>query len=283
MPNRFKLAAVATVALALATSAHAQDVTDSSTIVARVNGTDITIGHMILTRNDLPTQYRQLPDEVLFPALLDQLIQQTLLGSDAEGPMPTRVKLQLENEERSLMASIAIEQMLQSEISDEDIQAAYEERYAGQDLGLEYNASHILLDTEEEALALLEELQGGADFATAAQEHSTGPSGPSGGSLGWFGRGAMVEPFDAAVAAMEVGTLAGPVQTQFGWHFIRLNETRQIEAPALEEVQNDILDQLGSIAIENKIASLLESADVERMPIEGINPSILQDVTLLED
>ena len=78
-------------------------------------------------------------------------------------------------------------------------------------------------DGDDEAKAIVEELKGGADFAATAREKSTGPSGPGGGSLGWFGAGAMVPEFETAVAAMEAGDISDPVQTQFGWHVIKLN------------------------------------------------------------
>ena len=254
----------------------------AETVVATVNGVDITIGHMIIARGKLPSQYQQYPDDILFPGLLDQLVRLELLKASFEGTPPAAVKYGVENEERSLLATVAIAKLMETSVTDEMIEAAYEEIYAGQDMGLEYNASHILVETEDEAKAILTELEAGADFSTAAQEHSTGPSGPSGGQLGWFERGAMVQPFDEAVAAMEVGTLAGPVQTQFGWHLIRLNETRQIEAPALAEVRGQIADELGQQAIEARVAELLETANIERMPTEGIDPSILRDQSLME-
>jgi len=283
MQKHLKSAVVAAGLIWAAAGAGAQEGTDVNRVVATVNGTDITLGHMIETMTELPAQYRQLPDDVLFPAILDQLVQQTLLSNIAAGPLPARVAITLANEERSLRAGVAIAQIIASDITEDDVAEAYAEIYAGQDMGLEYNASHILVETEAEAADLLAELQAGADFATAAQQHSTGPSGPSGGALGWFQRGQMVEPFDNAVAAMDVGALAGPVQTQFGWHLIKLNETRQIQAPPLEAVREDILDTLGQLALEKRLAELEESEEITRQPLDGIDPAILRDVSLLEN
>lgn len=282
--NKFIKSALFGLTLSVASSPlMAQSQTDADTVVATVNGVEITLGHMIIARSNLPGQYQQYPDEVLFPGLLDQLIQLELLKSTVGGTPPAGVRYGVENEERSLMATFAMAELMDEAITEEAIQQIYNETFAGQDMGIEYNASHILVETEEEAQAILTELEGGADFAMAAQEYSTGPSGPSGGALGWFERGAMVEPFDLAVAAMEVGTLAGPVQTQFGWHVIRLNETRPVEAPTLEEVREQIADQIGQQAIEARVAELLETVSVERMPTEEIDPSILRDQTLLEN
>merc|ERR1712065_109036 len=113
------------------------------------------------------------------------------MGTSFEGEVPPNVRYGVENEERTLIASIVIARLLASNITDEMIEAAYLTRYADQDLGVEYDASPILVDTEDEALSILDELNAGADFVTAAQTYSTGPSGPGGGSLGWFGRGDM--------------------------------------------------------------------------------------------
>ncbi len=230
------LALVATFAMPVA----AQDEAALDTVVATVNGTDITLGHMIIARATLPEQYLQLPDEVLFQGILDQLVQQTALADTFEGDLPARVTLSLQNEERSLTAGEVIEQVMSADVDDAAIQAAYDETYANQEAGDEYNASHILVETEEEAKALKEQLDGGADFAELAREKSTGPSGPSGGSLGWFGEGMMVPSFEAAVKTMEPGAVSDPVQTQFGWHVIKLNETRKTEAPALETVREEL-------------------------------------------
>lgn len=260
----------------------AQAETTADTVLATVNGVEITAGHLILARDDLPRQLRQLPISMLYPNLLDQLIQMQLLRISYDGPQPARVKYAVENEERALLANAVVAGLLESGITDEMIEAAYQNRFADQDLGLEYNASHILVETEEEALKLLEDLKGGADFVTAAQTHSTGPSGPGGGSLGWFGRGDMVPAFDQAVAEMEVDSLAGPVQTQFGFHIIRLNDTRRIEAPELDEVREDIIDELGQMVLEARLAELQLEAVIEQTSIEDIDLTVLDDPSLLE-
>ena len=271
------------LAMAIANGpAAAQSETTAETVLATVNGVEITVGHLVLAREDLPRQLRQLPISMIYPSLLDQLIQMQLLKTSFDGELPPRVRYGVENEERSLIASIVIADMLDTGVTDEMIEAAYQTRYADQDMGLEYDASHILLETEEEALSLLEELKAGADFVTAAQTHSTGPSGPGGGSLGWFGRGDMVQPFDEAVAGMEVGTLSDPVQTQFGWHIIRLNDTRRIEAPELEEVREEIIDELGQTVLEARLAELQVDAVIEEMPTDDLDFNVLENASVLE-
>ena len=253
---------------------------DAETVVASVNGTEITLGHMIVLKQRLPAQYQQLPPDVLFNGVLDQLVQQTLLGQSGDDLSVGSVKT-LENEERALRASEVIRGVAEGATTDEALQAAYDEAFAGAEPETEYNASHILVDTEEEAAAIVTELEGGADFATLAQERSTGPSGPNGGQLGWFGMGAMVAPFEKAVVAMEPETISAPVQTQFGWHVIRLNEVRQMEAPTLDEVRDQLTEQLQRSAIEARIAELTEGAEVTRSTVEDIDPALLDDLSLL--
>ena len=269
-------------AAALAVPVTAQDTPSIETVVATVNGTDITLGHMIIARASLPEQYRQLPDEVLFTGILDQLVQQAALADSFDGDLPARVNLSLENELRSLTAGEVIERNMAEPLSEDDVTAAYDEQYANAEAGEEYNASHILVETEEAAIALKEELDGGADFAALAREKSTGPSGPGGGSLGWFGKGMMVPTFEAAVIEMEPGAVSNPVQTQFGWHVIKLNETRKTEAPSLDSVREELELQLRQTRVQSTIEGVTAAAEVDRSGSEGIDPSVLKNLDWLE-
>lgn len=139
------------------------------------------------------------------------------------------------------------------------------------------------METQEEAAALVTDLEGGADFAELAKEKSTGPSGPRGGELGWFGAGAMVPPFEEAVVALDVGAISAPVQTQFGWHVIKLNETRIKDAPTLDQVRGELSENVQASAIESRIEALTETAEIVRPELEGIDPTILNDMSLLEN
>lgn len=264
--------------------AAAQDATpaDPSTVVATVGDTEITVGHMIVAWASLPEQYQGLPDDVLFQGILDQLVQQTALQQQFSGDLPSRISLQLENEQRSLVAGEAINGIMESPLAEADVLAAYAEEYSNSEQSTEFNASHILVETEEEALAIVEELKEGADFATVAREKSTGPSGPNGGQLGWFGEGAMVPEFEAAVVAMEPGAVSAPVKTQFGWHVITLNETRVQEAPKLEDVRAELEMQIRQIRTQAKIEEVTAAAQVDRSGAEGIAPSVIKQVSALE-
>lgn len=269
-------------ALALPVTAQDTVTVDPSTVVATVGDTEITVGHMIVAWASLPEQYQGLPDDVLFQGILDQLVQQSALEQKFDGELPARIPLQLENERRSLTAGEAINQLMEEPLDEADVQAAYKADYGNAEQETEYNASHILVETEEAALAVIEEIEGGADFAAVAREKSTGPSGPNGGQLGWFGTGAMVPEFEQAVVELEVGAVSAPVKTQFGWHIITLNESRIQDAPALEEVREQIELQLRQIRVQSEIEAVTAAADVDRSGAEGIAPEVIKQTTVLE-
>ena len=255
---------------------------DLDTVVATVDGVEITVAHVIAIRDRLPQNYRSLPAEVLFPGLVDQLIDQQLLAQAAAASGAEdrrRVQVQVDNERRGILSNEEIALVLEDAVTEDKIAAAYEELTAGMTRTTEYNASHILLETEEDALDVIAALEGGADFAQTAMERSTGPSGPSGGELGWFGPGQMVPEFDAAVQALEPGTVSAPVQTQFGWHVIIVNETRLSPLPPLEQVQPEIVSQLNQQALQARIDALRAEASIE-MPEAAVPPESITTLDL---
>lgn len=269
--------------LALPVAAQAQDEVTADTVVATVNGVEIKLGHMLMVRAGLPEQYQQMPDTVLWDGILDQLIQQEVLSQQPEAAETNRVKLALENERRALVASERLAVIAQDLVTDEAIEAKYAEIFGSAEPKLEYNANHILVETEEEAAALVAELEGGADFEALAKEKSTGPSGPSGGALGWFGEGQMVAPFEQAVMELEVGAVSAPVQTQFGWHVIKLNETREQGAPALEEVRDQIAGQIEQEGVQAMIKGFVDAAEVTKTDTNDVDTSVLSNLELLEE
>jgi peptidyl-prolyl cis-trans isomerase C len=276
------LAGVAFAAItALPLSAQETEVS-ADTVLATVNGSEITVGHLVAMYALLPEQYRQLPPQVLFDGMLEQLVQQQVLADVARADMTETMQLGLENEERAFLAASLIDAIAAEEIAEETLQAEYDAQFGAVDPVEEFNASHILVETEEEALALIDELAEGADFAELAAEHSIGPSGPNGGELGWFTAGMMVPEFENAVFGLEPGEVSVPVQTQFGWHVIVLNDARAQEPPAIDEVRADLLDGLRRARIDARIAELVGAAEVDR-PALDIDPSVIANTGLLTE
>jgi len=237
---------------------------------------------MILARENLPTQYQSLPDEQLFQGILEQLIQQTLLSQVNENPESLRVRLTLENDRRMMRAGEAVDIISSQEIGEDDIIAAYEEKFSSAEAEREFNASHILVETEEAALNLIEKAKEGADFAELAKEFSTGPSGPNGGQLGWFRKGMMVPPFEEAVLGMEKGAISGAVKTDFGWHVIKLNDVRDLSAPTLEQVRNDIYAELQQQAVVERIKQMQDTGDIARTDLGEFDAGVLKNLSLLD-
>ncbi len=271
--------AATTTAPAAAPAPAASNVT-ADTVVATVNGTKITIGDMIAMRDQLPPQYLQLPDDVLFKGILDQLIQQTTLEQSVSSKLSKKDTLQLENTKRAFMANVALTAVTDAAVTDDALQKAYDAKYAAMDAGLEYHAAHILVQTEAEAKAIKAKLDAGGDFAQLAKENSKDGSAAQGGDLGWFGKGMMVKPFEDAVVAMKPGQVSDPVQTQFGWHIIKLEETRPAKKPALADVKDELAKQIQQEAVGAKIKELTDAAKIERTDT-GIDPAVLKNETLL--
>jgi peptidyl-prolyl cis-trans isomerase C len=272
-----------TMAACLALPMPALAAPHANTVVATVNGEEITIGHMVMARENLPEQYKQLPDDVLYNAILDQLIQQTALKQELHGSVPQYVALSVENEERAMMAADVINTIMEKASSEDLLRVAYDNKYSTGEGGDEFHAAHILVETEEEAMDVKKELDEGADFALLAKEKSTGPSGPSGGDLGWFTTGRMVPEFEQAVLALKSGDVSAPVQTQFGWHVILLRDRRKTEAPEFEEVRAQLADELRQKAVEERVNELTTSAEIDRPEIEDLDPAILKDIDLVRN
>ncbi len=277
-----RLLAGAALCAILTAPAFAQDEPNAETVLATVNGNAITLGHLIAMEQMLPAEYRQLPDQVLFEGMLEQLVQQQVLADAAGQNLSTRMQLGLDNERRAYLAAMLMDDVAMAEVSETELQAEYDAQFGSAEPVTEFNASHILLETEEDAQAMITALAEGADFAELAQEHSTGPSGPNGGQLGWFSAGMMVPEFEQAVFGLEVGGVSEPVQTQFGWHIVLLNDTREQQPPALDEVRAELVDGIRRARVDAQMELLSAAADIERPELD-IDPSAIRNGDLLGD
>ncbi|AGI74354.1 putative peptidylprolyl isomerase [Octadecabacter arcticus 238] len=281
---RTKLLASAALFTFTASFAYGDAHTDmtAETVVASVNGSDITLGQLVMLRSQLPEQYQQLADDVVFNGLIEQLVNQQLLGDTLEVE-PKRVGIAIANEVRSLRAGEVVNTFTSAPVDEADLQATYDARFADIVPEAEYNASHILVETEEEAIEIGTMIDDGADFAETAVEKSTGPSGPSGGDLGWFGLGMMVPAFEEAVLTLDAGEVSAPVQTQFGWHIVKLNETRETPLPTLDGLRVELTTGIQQQGLDALITTLTETADIT-LPEEGqFDYTLIQNLELLED
>ena len=256
------LSALLALSASFATPAWAQE----KISVGSVNGEPMYLDEVMQLTEQLPDEYRRQPLESYYPNLVAE-IANTKLGAKAA----TDANLQ-DNELVQDAIRIATERILaeayfatemRKMVTDEEIQSAYDRFIADSDSREEISARHILVNEKQEAVDLIAKLKDGADFATLAQEFSTGPSGPKGGDLGYFGRGQMVPDFEVAAFDLEIGTFtAEPVQTQFGWHVIKLEDKRTQPAPTLEEMRSQIAQGLSQQALARLIEELRKDADI---------------------
>lgn len=245
-----------------ATTAAAKP-SDTSEVLATVNGTPITENMVVLYEEQMQSRRpgaaldrNAVLNEVVNLELASQAGMKQGLGDDS------RIQLQIDQQRRAVLASAAIQHYLQNNpVSDDELQKLYDEQVPK---GNEYKARHILLKEEDEAKKLIEELDKGADFSELAKEHSTGPSGANGGELGWFSPKQMVAPFSEAAAALEKGSYTkAPVKTQFGWHIIILDDVRETTPPALDQVKPQLQNYLQQQRVQSFVGGLREGAQID--------------------
>ena len=199
--------------------------------------------------------------EVLMGELRDIYILATQ-DSANEIAQQEQVAAQLSLQRHSILAQAVAAEMLEGiEVSEDEMRAAYDEQVELMP-PLEYKARHILVESQAEAMDIIEELDGGADFQELAKTRSTGPSGPSGGDLGWFSPTQMVAPFTAAVESMEDGESSStPVQTQFGWHVILREESRESVPPPYESSKENVRAMVQQQKFQEALAALRDAAE----------------------
>ncbi|MBT3724837.1 MAG: peptidylprolyl isomerase, partial [Gammaproteobacteria bacterium] len=209
----------------------------------------------------------KLSQKVPAERALQEIINVELLVQAAknEGLMKNdELVLEIKRSTSGLIATHYLQQqLLKLEVTIEDLKARYNKDYVEANQAKEYNANHILVKTEEEATDIIQKLDGGAVFTELAKTLSTGPSGKSGGALGWFKSSDMVPPFSAATMKLELKQYTKqPVKSQFGWHIIYLNDTRATEPPAFESVSKELSSKIAGEEISKIMQQLHESATI---------------------
>ena len=234
-------------------------------VLASVNGTPLTQSMLDVYSTQRSAQNPNAEANTQ-EAVLDELIALELMRQESISKgLNTQpdVIAALNQQERTALAGVAIKDyMSNNPVTDEEAQAFYDKQMGTP--GKEYNARHILVETEETAVEIIGQLDSGADFSELAKEKSTGPSGASGGKLGWFGAGQMVQPFSDAAAALEKGSYTKtPVQTQFGWHVIILDDTRDSTPPPFDDVKERLKLLLANQKLQQHIETMKAAATIE--------------------
>jgi len=247
------------------TAVAAETAVVEGVVIATVNGQPITQAEL-----DVYSSQRKSPsktpeansEEVIMKELVSlELMRQDAIKQGLE--KKPEVIATMEQQQRTALAGAAIQNFMTSNpVSDEDAKKVYDEKMGK--AGREFNARHILVKEQEEAEAIIKLLDSGSDFSELAKEKSTGPSGASGGKLGWFGEAQMVKPFSEATAKLEKGQYTkAPVQTQFGWHVIILDDSRESTPPPFADVKDRIKMLLVNQKMQQHVEAMRSTASIE--------------------
>lgn len=284
LPAFLATAALSIAVLSVATlTAPLPALSQARITVATLDGETIYLDEIMAVADSLPAEYQQQGIAALYPQLVEEVANSRLAavagrasGIDSEDSVANAIKAAADR----VIAEAYISREVSRQLTDEAIQNAYDIFVADTGSREQVTASHILVETEDEARAIISQLNDGADFAVLAKEKSTGPSGPNGGELGSFGRGQMVAAFEAAAFAMPAGSYSEtPVQTQFGWHVIKVQDKGVRPAPPLEEMREQIVTTLSRQSFARIVEELRVGSSLDVRPLDEVLAEARQSAT----
>lgn len=234
-------------------------------VIARVNGVDIKQSDLDFAASEVGPRLGNYTPEDRKKVLLQYVIENELMAGAGEkdslnnaANFPDRVKYH----QRRALRDAYFDASIRNAVSEEAAKKIYDEKIGSVKPEQEVHARHILVATEAEAKEVAERLKKGEDFATVAKEKSK-DTNAEGGDLGFFARGQMLKPFEDAAFALDVGKISDPVQTQFGWHIIKVEEKRDQPAPTFDQVKEAILSQLVQQKAQDVVTGLRDAAKIE--------------------
>lgn len=244
-------------------------------VLLKVNGTDITKSDLEALHDNLQDPWRQYEFESILPMLQDFAIEMNLSEKYAldhklneSEDYKNRVKII----ERSILRAMASEKYVEENLTDERVKNVYDEQIQLIEPEEERKLRHILLDTEEEALEVIKQLESGKDFAELAEELSIGPSKENGGDLGWATANSFIPEFSEAAWKLEKNEYTKePVESSFGFHVIWAEDARMEELPAFEDIKDLLKAELAQALDAEFINLVLKDAEIERYDITGEN------------
>jgi peptidyl-prolyl cis-trans isomerase C len=276
-PRRRSIAFAASAALLLvlaAASGCSQDASSeagssgSDPVIARVNGVDIKESDLALAEEDVGNDVQSASPEAKreqLIAYLADIIMVTQAADKKNLADNPEFKRRLAFLRSKLLMGFGLQEESKAALTEEALQQTYNDAVKSMDGQDEVRARHILVENEDEAKAIVDQLRGGADFAALAKEKSKDPGAADGGDLGYFTKEQMVPQFSEVAFKMYPGQLSNPVKTQFGWHVIKLEDKRTKQPPEVDEVKDQIEAYLARKAQTEYIAKLRQSAKVERL------------------
>jgi peptidyl-prolyl cis-trans isomerase C len=246
-------------------------------VVATVNGQSIRLSELEVAQQSLPQQYRNMPLQAVFPALLDRIIDSKLVVQEGKKSKVTEdpaFKKRMAFVEDQVLQDFWIQREIARQVTADKLQKRYEERLKQMPTEEEVHARHILVSTEDEAKALIAEIKKGTAFDKLAKEKSTDKaSGAEGGDLGWFKKSDMVKEFADAAFNLKKGELTeAPVKTQFGYHVIKVEDRRKAPPPAFEEMADQLKEEMAREAVTAQLDQLRSGAKIEKFAMDGGKP-----------
>lgn len=242
-------------------------------VVATVNGAEIYYSELLEAQSAMGGQAQAMPLEAIQGLLINSIADRKLVAAAArlEGVHKTdEFKKRMQSIEEHVLQRQYLMSFAENAIEEDAIKAAHKKMVDSFNPEKEVHARHILVKSEDDAKAIIKELEGGADFAELAKEKSEGPSGKNGGDLGFFGAGQMVPAFELAAFDLKEGAFSKePVKTQFGYHIIKAEAFRVTEPPKLAEVEEKIKGDLANKAVTEYIEGLRKQADIKMFDKTG--------------
>lgn len=248
-------------------------------IVATVNGQPVRLSELEVAQQSLPQQYRSMPLQAVFPALLDRIIDSKLVVQEGKKTKVTddpAFKKRLAFVEEQVLQDFWIQREIARKVTAEKLRQRYEEKLKSLPVEEEVHARHILVATEDEAKALIAEIKKGAAFDKLAKDKSTDKaSGAEGGDLGWFKKSDMVKEFADAAFDLKKGEMTEtPVKTQFGYHVIQVEDRRKAPPPAYEELADQLREEMAREAVTAQLDLMRSGAKIEKFNIDGSKPDV---------
>ncbi len=244
-------------------------------VVASVNGDPIRLDRVRAAAQSLPDNVRGMPPQMLFPMIVNQLVDQKALLIEAQkqglAKDPDAQKA-MQNASDQALQNVYLTRIVGPQVTDDAIKAAYAKDYAGKPGEKEVHARHILVADEKTADDIIKKLKAGGDFAALAKQYSTdkGTAASSGGDLGWFKQGDMLPDFSAAAFSMSKNQVSDkPVHTRYGWHVIQVLDTRVSTPPAFNTVAAQIRQKMIQTAVRGAVDKAVAQVKVVRYNPDG--------------
>ncbi len=275
MPRAFIITApVLAVTLLAGAAALAQSTTAPDPVVAKVNGQPIHLSDVKDAAQALPENLRGVPQQTLYPMILDQLIDGRALVAEAHKTgldKDPEVQRQVAAAENRALQNAMLSKEVGPSITDAALKARYDQEIAGKPGEEEVHAKHILVDSEADAKKIIADLKGGADFAALAKQFSKDPNGAQqGGDLGFFKKDEMVPEFANAAFGLQPGQVSPtPVHTQFGWHVIQLVERRKAEPPTFDQAREELRQKMIQEGVKKAVTQARAGISVEKFNLDG--------------